>query len=463
MFIYIYLAAMAIVIFFVLIAGAGRTQLVEETSIIYFPVSLTFLLGALFMYQELYKEEKRHFAVAYLAAYFIIIFGYVSVMLLGNAEHFANFGTGICKVNGKFSSGSANKCVDNARVEKINNLKSKCEEIKSTCNPKLDRNCAEKLDRVSQKIVYQQNRHRRPTGICKIPCKNKFGYIVPEFGNRCMERLPQSYIDEANRANMTPEDRAKDSQKQRCMTPNGRIISFSNACFDDEEIEHMSNGIHPSLHTTCLTDDSTPDQFDKMCKDRYGVSFGYKSIQSFDCRKGMLKAECADGYEKGVKVPPKSSKCMPSSTDFNAYCTQLAKTKKDSKTVFTGYKLLNSKGCPKGYKRAICDEDYYDGKERYPNATKCDLWTDNFLEKCQSKFGKSSTLKSIDESNCKQGYLRGICNIPNEYYSSSDFNEKRNERSAEFSSQVPDQFSNSTSSGDMSDKKTPKCLDKPKS
>ena len=83
---------------------------------------------------------------------------------------------------------------------------------------------------------------------------------------------------------------------------------------------------------------------------------------------------------------------------------------KFGKYLRVGYKTIEFSGCPRGSQRAICDGNYFDGKELFEKTTAPFPQTENANRKCQAQFGLLSFSKRIISENCAVGYVRAECN-----------------------------------------------------
>ena len=74
-----------------------------------------------------------------------------------------------------------------------------------------------------------------------------------------------------------------------------------------------------------------------------------------------------------------------------------------------GMKEIKYSGCPEGTQRAICDGNYYDGKELFEDTTAPFPQTENPDRKCKEKCGLLSFSNGIITDNCVVGYVRAKC------------------------------------------------------
>ena len=140
-----------------------------------------------------------------------------------------------------------------------------------------------------------------------------------------------------------------------------------------------------------------------------------KLIESQGCaQQNDFRAVCETGYQGGAEIPKNSTKCVPIGKDMNVVCQA---NHVDNPGIFgkylrVGYKTIDFTGCPKGSQRAICDGNYYDGKELFGMTTDPFPQTENPNRKCQDEklgFGLLSFAKQIISENCAVGYVRAEC------------------------------------------------------
>jgi hypothetical protein len=182
--------------------------------------------------------------------------------------------------------------------------------------------------------------------------------------------------------------------------------------------KQILNGIsyssNPYQSTTCQKypkDDYI--SFDIECKKKFGVNYGLKVIENQGCAQNDYRAICEAGWQAGVQLPANSTKCVPVGKDMNVVCQTKHVDDKDRKFgnyLRIGYKTIEFSGCPKGSQRAICDGNYYDGKELFEKTTAPFPQTENPNRKCQEQFGLLSFAKRIISENCAVGYVRAECN-----------------------------------------------------
>lgn len=174
-------------------------------------------------------------------------------------------------------------------------------------------------------------------------------------------------------------------------------------------IRYSSN---PYQSTQCMKYPNTDYiNYDIECKKKFGMNFGLKKIEQFNCPTNQLVGVCEAGYQAGVVIPENSTKCVPIGKDMNVVCqaNHVDNPGKFGKYLRVGYKTVDFSGCPKGSQRAICDGNYYDGKELFEKTTDPFPQTENPNRKCQAKFGLLSFARQIISDNCAVGYVRAEC------------------------------------------------------
>jgi hypothetical protein len=219
-------------------------------------------------------------------------------------------------------------------------------------------------------------------GICSYENNGKsiFGFRHPDHGASC---LTKEQMKEAIK---------KDSEK---------VISG------------VSYSANPFQSTSCFKYPKTDYiSFDIECKKKFGLNYGLKEVvENIGCTKNDYQAVCDTGYQAGVQIPPNSTKCVPIGKDMNVVCQahHVDNPGKFGKYLRVGYKTIDFTGCPKGSQRAICDGNYYDGKELFEITTAPFPQTENPNRKCQAEFGLLSFAKRISSENCAVGYVRAQC------------------------------------------------------
>jgi len=220
-------------------------------------------------------------------------------------------------------------------------------------------------------------------GICSYidNGKTNFGFRHPDRGKKCITK--QQMLEELKR-----------NPKQ--------ILSG---------ISYSSN---PYQSTICQKYPKTDYiSFDIECKKKFGLNYGLKLVENQGCAPNDYRAICEAGWQAGVQLPENSTKCVPVGKDMNVVCQTKHvddKLRKFGNYLRIGYKTIEFSGCPKGSQRAICDGNYYDGKELFEKTTVPFPQTENANRKCQEKFGLLSFAKRIISENCAVGYVRAECN-----------------------------------------------------
>jgi len=218
-------------------------------------------------------------------------------------------------------------------------------------------------------------------GICSYENNGKtiFGYRHPDYGARCI---------------------TKEQMKTAIKTNPKQVLSG---------ISYSSN---PFQATTCFKyPKSDYISYDFECKKKFGLNYGLKLVENQGCAQNDFRAVCETGYQAGVQIPPNSTKCVPIGKDMNVVCQahHVDNPGKFGKYLRVGYKTIDFTGCPKGSQRAICDGNYYDGKELFEKTTAPFPQTENPNRKCQAEFGLLSFAKRINTENCAVGYVRSEC------------------------------------------------------
>jgi len=228
-------------------------------------------------------------------------------------------------------------------------------------------------------------RRSQDIGICEhqVDGVNKFGYSHPYFGKRCVDG---SRMDEMLKNH--PE--------------------FSKI----HKIKLQGFEINPFQSTQCFG--FPPDDlvsYDIQCKKRFGNQYGLKNLVQTGCPPKDHRGICEIDYQMGVKLLPESTKCVPVGTDMNNVCQRKNLREKKTKFLQMGYKNIEFSGCPQGAQRAICDGNYYSGKELFKNSTNCFPESYDPDRKCMEKYGLLSTSQQIISDNCSPGNIRAVCRL----------------------------------------------------
>lgn len=181
----------------------------------------------------------------------------------------------------------------------------------------------------------------------------------------------------------------------------------------NQVIPGVSYSSSPHQSTTCFKyPKSDYISYDIECKKKFGLNYGLKKVvENNGCAQNDFRAVCETGYQGGAPIPANSTKCVPLGKDMNVVCqaNHVDNPGKFGKYLRVGYKTIDFTGCPKGSQRAICDGNYYDGKELFDRTTDPFPQTENPNRKCQAKFGLLSFAKQIISENCAVGYVRAEC------------------------------------------------------
>jgi hypothetical protein len=352
--------------------------------ILVFPITL-YLVGKYF--------------VEYFNNVFIFIFGsfvlFIAIILIVGLstntinETFVN-AQGICQKDGKMGYIINDVC----DISNIVNCQEAVEKsIKETCPQNSSKRNATRTA-TSTKIGTATSTSTRSTeqfaqinqgspvmGICSYENNGKtiFGFRHPDYGARCI---------------------TKEQMKDAIKTNPKQILSG---------ISYSSN---PYQSTTCFKYPKTDYiSYDIECKKKFGLNYGLKLVENQGCAQNDFRAVCETGYQAGVEIPENSTKCVPIGKDMNVVCqaNHVDNPGKFGKYLRVGYKIVDFTGCPKGSQRAICDGNYYDGKELFEKTTAPFPQTENPNRKCQSEFGLLSFAKRINTENCAVGYVRAEC------------------------------------------------------
>jgi hypothetical protein len=262
--------------------------------------------------------------------------------------------------------------------------------IKETCPESSSKKTAtkstEKFDPVDQGSLV--------IGICSYENNGKtiFGFRHPYWGSKCItkQQMKEAINDAMNEASKTKSNK------------NASGISYSS---------------NPFQSTACLKyPKSDYISYDIECKKKFGLNYGLKKVVEHNgCAQNDFRAICDIDYQVGVEIPKNSTKCVPIGKDMNVVCQahHVDNPGKFGKYLRVGYKTIDFTGCPKGSQRAICDGNYYDGKELFKKTTAPFSQTYNPNRICQNKelgFGLLSFAKKIISENCAVGYIRAQCN-----------------------------------------------------
>lgn len=323
---------------------------------------------------------------------FIFVFGtfilFIAIILIvglstNNSENFVN-ANGICRkdnqwgyiINGECDITNTVNC--EAAVQKS---------IKETCPQSSASGGGIRTRQPSKQESFAQAATRSTTqvplgmGICSYieNGQTKFGFKHPDRGAACITR----------------------EQMLAAIKINPKQV-----------LSGISYSSNPFQSTECLKYPKTDYiNYDIECKKKFGLNYGLKLIENNGCAQNDFRAICEVGYQAGVEIPKNSTKCVPIGKDMNVVCqaNHVDNPRKFGKYLRVGYKTIDFTGCPKGSQRAICDGNYYDGKELFEKTTDPFPQTENPNRKCQAKFGLLSFARQIISDNCAVGYVRAEC------------------------------------------------------
>ena len=353
------------------------------TFLLIFPISL-YLVGKYF--------------VEYYNSVFIFVFGflifYIGIILLvglsPNATEGFTTSQGICFENGKQGYIINGVCditnTRNCEAEVQQSIKETCPQSSGTRSAGAGAGAgsiSSSRATASQESFMQENTES-VMGICSYVDNGKtiFGFRHPTHGAKCITK--EQMLDDL-----------KDKKKSK------------------QVISGKSYNSDPYQSTQCQKypkDDYI--SFDIECKKKFGVNYGLRVIENQGCAPNDYFAKCEAGWQAGVLIPENSTKCVPVGKDMNVVCQTKHvddTERKFGKYLRIGYKTIEFSGCPKGSQRAICDGNYYDGKELLEKTTPPFPQTDNPNRKCQDKYGLLSFAKRIISENCAVGYIRAEC------------------------------------------------------
>jgi len=149
--------------------------------------------------------------------------------------------------------------------------------------------------------------------------------------------------------------------------------------------------------------------YDLKCKEQFGDSYGVKTVEGFGCPENDSRGVCELNYQMGEELEADSTKCVPLGTDMNMVCQMRNLREKNSGYMDVGYKRIEFKGCPQGTQRAICDGNYYDGRELVKKSTVCFPQSEDIDRKCKERYGLLSFGRKVISDNCKVGNIRAVC------------------------------------------------------
>lgn len=348
----------------------------------------SFIFIIIFMFGNEFASQFRTFYVFVIGGIFFLVFIMLLVVYFQNqVEPFTNIGTGICEKDGEFGVLVDGVCnvkkgikKDDCKIElqKCKAAEAKAEEMeqKKPCE------CDKPQSQPKQKEKFIGR--TADFGLCEykdVDNVAKFGYTHPAFGKKCVS---------AKKMAQMLKDKPEYGKIQ-----NVKIGGFT---------------YNPYQSTQCYgnpKDDLV--YYDLKCKDKFGSNYGLKKIEGFGCPDNDYRGMCDAGYQMGEKLGPDSTKCVPLGTDMNFVCDNKNKREKKTNFMKMGYKSIEFSGCPTGYQRAVCDGNYYSGKELIEKSTECFNQSFNPNRMCKSKYGALSFASSIISDNCTPGNIRAIC------------------------------------------------------
>jgi hypothetical protein len=358
------------------------------TFLLIFPISL-YLVGKYF--------------VEYYNSVFIFVFGflifYIGIILLVGLSPNATEGftpsQGICFENGKQGYIINGVCditnTRNCEAEVQQSIKKTCPQSSGTRSAGAGAGAgsissSSSIATASQEPFMPEN---TVIGICSYVDNGKtiFGFRHPTHGQRCL----------------TKEEMLKDLKEDLKDKERSKKVLWGHAIHKSDPFQSTQCQKYPK-------DDYI--SFDIECKKKFGINYGLQSIEHLGCAPNDYFAKCGAGWQAGELLPENSTKCVPVGKDMNVVCQKKHvddKSRKFGNYLRIGYKTIEFSGCPKGSQRAICDGNYYDGKELLEKTTPPFPQTDNPNRKCQDKYGLLSFAKRIISDNCAVGYIRAEC------------------------------------------------------
>ena len=349
------------------------------TFLLIFPISL-YLVGKYF--------------VEYYNSVFIFVFGflifYIGIILLvglsPNATEGFTTSQGICFENGKQGYIINGVCditnTRNCEAEVQQSIKETCPQSSGTRSAGAGAGSISSSRATASQESFMQENTESVMGICSYVDNGKtiFGFRHPDHGKRCLTK-EEMLIDLKKNSNQVIRGKSYNSDPYQ-----------STQCQKYPKDDYIS--------------------FDIECKKKFGVNYGLRVIENQGCAPNDYFAKCEAGWQAGVLIPENSTKCVPVGKDMNVVCQTKHvddTERKFGKYLRIGYKTIEFSGCPKGSQRAICDGNYYDGKELLEKTTPPFPQTDNPNRKCQDKYGLLSFAKRIISENCAVGYIRAEC------------------------------------------------------
>jgi len=367
----------------------------------------SFIILGIFLFIKEISVEFSGIIIGFVALMFFSILIMLIIVYMkkdSKVEGFAGgMETGICEQNGQMglfvdgvcmTPGVTEAKVCKQRLEKCN--KQSEEEEKENEGKTAGEIAKEKCDCEDEPFVSRGDRDGNGVadiGICEYEQDNQklFGYSHPAFGKKCVDADKMSKI-------------LKKKPKY------AKLISKPIGGFT----------FNPYQSTQCFgfpKDDLL--NYDLKCKDQFGDDYGVMAIEGFGCPENDSRALCELNYQMGKKLEPNSTKCVPIGSDMNNVCNTKHKREKKTKYQKIGYKTIEFSGCPSGFQRAICDGNYYDGKQLFKNTTEPFDQSFNPNRICQESFSPLSFAERIITENCNPGYVRAQCYVPKQEPSTS--------------------------------------------
>jgi hypothetical protein len=388
------LATFISTIFLIVQSGKNDNQIgtnigyIIMSFLIVFPIAL-YLVGKYFV-------EYFNIVFIFVFGSFILFIGIILIVGLStNVKEDFISSQGICTNNGKdFGYIIDGKCdvtnVVNCDAAVQQSIKDTCPQSSSGSSGSGMRGSATDVKSSSQtgkatnsRESFEQINGTPPVmGICSYTVNGqiKFGFRHPDRGAACITQEQMLAAIKSNPKQILPG------------------ISYSS---------------NPYQSTTCFKYPKTDYiSYDIECKKKFGLNYGLKLVESQGCsQQNDYRAICETGYQAGAVIPENSTKCVPIGKDMNVVCqaNHVDNPNKFGKYLRVGYKTVDFSGCPKGSQRAICDGNYYDGKELFERTTDPFPQTENPNRKCQAKFGLLSFAKQVISENCAVGYVRAEC------------------------------------------------------
>jgi len=346
-----------------------------------------FFLLMLFIVGGKYYNYFRQFYFWIVGGLFFLIAIFLLVgFLKKDQENFLN-ASGTCMKDGKMGFVINGKCQIDL-LEENQSLEDKLERCQKA-EKKLKEKCVKDGKESFGDLDYvgvSRSKQTAKIGICEYQKDGvvRFGYSHPYFGKKC--------VDSSRIEKMLKEHPEYGKLHKIRFGPSGKFE------------------VNPFQSTQCFGFPKTDLlNYDLKCKEKFGNNYGLKSLDQTGCPENDNRGLCEIDYQMGEKMDPNSTKCVPIGTDMNNVCQRKNLREKKTKYVRTGYKTVRFGGCPEGTQRAICDGNYFSGKELFPKSTECFPEAFDPDRKCKEKFGLLSFADRIISENCLPGNIRAIC------------------------------------------------------